>query len=53
VGVLSFILNKNHEIATHLNSFRIHLVDITPALLPNFEKMALCNAIWGECFGEN
>jgi len=31
-----------------LQSRELHLVDITPAMLPSFEKMALCNAIfWG------
>lgn len=26
---------------------KLHLMEITPAMLPNFEKMALCNAILG------
>ncbi len=30
-----------------LQSRELHLMDITPAMLPRFEKMALCNAILG------
>jgi 4-amino-4-deoxychorismate lyase len=32
-----------------LQSGKLHLMDITPAMLPSFEKMALCNAILGFC----
>lgn len=30
-----------------LQTGKLHLMEITPAMLPNFEKMALCNAILG------
>lgn len=30
-----------------LQTGKLHLIKITPAMLPNFEKMALCNAILG------
>ncbi|MEN9849162.1 MAG: hypothetical protein RL368_1902 [Pseudomonadota bacterium] len=32
-----------------LQSGKLHLMDITPTMLPSFEKMALCNAILGFC----
>jgi 4-amino-4-deoxychorismate lyase len=32
-----------------LQSGKLHLMDITPAMLPRFKRMALCNAIFGFC----
>lgn len=40
-------LLKGTTRARLLQSGELHLMEITPAMLPNFEKMALCNAILG------